>query len=111
MRKCAEATPVELMQAYVFDTNHCSPEELAEMGKWSEKKTGELTQADLCKLKPSSSPENPTTLIVDILFNPKPNPRKESVAQVLAAGSSKIPPQKYKDSGNIFRICFWMAEF
>jgi hypothetical protein len=27
--KCAEATPVEITQAYEFDPKHCSPEELA----------------------------------------------------------------------------------
>jgi hypothetical protein len=76
MVKCDEAKPVELTQAYVLNPKHCSPEELTEMGKWSEKTTGELTQADVCKLKPCSSPEEPTTSIRDFLFNLNPNPQK-----------------------------------
>jgi hypothetical protein len=80
-------TPVELTQAYVFDPKHCSPEELAEMVKWSEKTTLELTQADGCKLKPCSSPEEAATSTGDVLFNPKPNPQKEPVAQIVAAVS------------------------
>jgi hypothetical protein len=38
MGKCAEVIPVELPQACVIDPNHFSPGELAEMGKWSEKR-------------------------------------------------------------------------
>jgi hypothetical protein len=37
MGKCAEATPVELTLAYVFNLKHCSSDELAEMGKFAEK--------------------------------------------------------------------------
>jgi hypothetical protein len=37
MGKYAEAIPGELTQASVFDIKHCSPEKLAEMGKWAEK--------------------------------------------------------------------------
>jgi hypothetical protein len=33
MGKCAEATPVEITQVYVFNIKYCSPEELVEMKK------------------------------------------------------------------------------
>jgi hypothetical protein len=92
MGKCSEATPVELTQAYVFNIKHCSPEEPAEMGKCAGKTSAELTQADLCNLT-HCYPEDPAASIGDDLFKPKPRYPKESVVQLLAAGSSKLPPQ------------------
>jgi hypothetical protein len=77
MGKCAEATTVELTQADLCNLKHCSPEELPEMGKCVE-----------------------TTSIAANLFNPKPNSPEESVAQVLDADSSKLPPQENKATGN-----------
>jgi hypothetical protein len=76
MVKSAEETPVELTQVDLYNRKHCSPEELAEMGKCIE-----------------------TTSVAADLFNPEPQFREKSVAQALDAGSPNLPPQENKACG------------
>jgi hypothetical protein len=107
MGTCDEAATVEITQADVHNLKHCSTEELAEMGKCAEATPVERTQADLCNPKHCFSEEPAEmgkcfelTSIADDLFKPNPNSPEESVAQVLASGSSNLPPQENKTAGN-----------
>jgi hypothetical protein len=81
MVKCAEETPVELVQADLCNLKPCSLEELAEMGNFFE-----------------------TTSVAADLFNPTTHSPyesiTESVAHILAASSSNQPPQENDTTGD-----------
>jgi hypothetical protein len=70
MVKCSEAPPVELTQADLLKLKHCSPEELAEIGKCVE-----------------------TASVAADLLNHNPRSQDESVAQVFDKVSSNLPLQ------------------